>query len=507
MHARYLFSLGKKEREMSHKYRRYSLALQLILFLVLPLRLMAEDRALILGVGEYLKDDVNDLPGIDLDVDIMVDAAQLMGFKKNQIKVLRDSEVTFGNVVASVKGWLVDGVAENDRVLVYYSGHGGRLRDGNGDEKDDGKDEVLVLHEAGVYEEDGKKRLKGFLVDEDLGVLLSWIPSKNVMVFIDACNSGTATRNLSVDPALFGNSEVFPKYAHGDFEGLSADRDLLGALPSGYQFESKSSSIDSTTTNYFAISAARDDESALASSKGSYFTLGVAKAIKESLQTDRQLTPEFIQQQASAYISRYVPADKVHHPQYTGGPDRYRMPMATASLSAGASQTAGTSWSNLVSTSAEAAKRYGQLDLATSKTTYVIGEPVEISVSIPFQGYLNVITVDSRDNTTVLFPNRFHTDNKVTAGRLSIPTDKMNFALPASEPVGQTLVVAFLSDHPIDAYVDQVGGKRKSDGTPAEDFAEASHVAMRQFKAISVTQREEPRDRKYSSHVVVDTKR
>lgn len=493
-----------KGADTSHSTKLHISAIFSLLWAFLAAPAVAEDRALILGVGEYLKDDVNDLPGIDLDVDIMVDIAQLLGFRRDQIKVLSDDEVTFENVVAAVRTWLVDGVSENDRVLLYYSGHGSRRPDGNGDELEDGKDEVLVLHEAGVYVVDGRKQLKGLLVDEDLGTLLSWIPSKDVMVLIDACNSGTATRSLNIDPSLFGNSAVFPKYAFNDFDGLSADENLLGSSAKG-DTESRDSSIDARSSNYFAISAARDDESALASTKGSYFTVGISKAIRDALKNGTPITPEYLHQQSSAFIQKYVSADRVHHPQYTGSASRYSAPIATASLEDGASQTPGTAWSSLVELSQQAASRFGELELVTNKTNYAFGEPVEITIEIPFEGYLNVITVDSIDGSSVLFPNRFHEDNKVAPGRFAIPTEKMNFILPASEPAGETLVVAFLSEQPASAYKGQVGGKRKSDGTPAENFAEMSHISVSQLKGITVAERPQRNDRIFAAQVVVQT--
>ncbi len=496
------------KRADTSRYTRLLIGVALFMCTLLALPAIAEDRALILGVGEYYKEDVNDLPGIGYDVDIMVNTAQLLGYSRDQIKVMTDEEVTFENVLASFKTWLIDGVSENDRVLLYYSGHGSRLRDGNGDETEDGKDEVLVFHEAGVYEVDGKKRLRGFLVDENLGTLLSYIPSKNVMVLIDACNSGTATRSLAIDPGLFGNSEVFPKYAYSDFDGLSADDALPGFAARG-DVVSRDGSIDGQTTNYFAISAARDDESALATPKGSYFTVGISQAIQDALKNGTPITPEYLHQQSSAFIAKYVSAARVHHPQYTGSSSRYSTPIATASLDEGASQTEGTTWSSLVELSEQAASRFGALELATNKANYAIGDPVEITVGIPFEGYLNVITVDSKDGTTVLFPNRFHEDNKVAPGQFAIPTDQMNFILPASEPAGETLVVAFLSDKPSNAYKGQVGGKRKSDGTPAEDFAEVSHVSVGELKGIAVAERpprqEQRQDRIFAAKIVVQT--
>ena len=37
---------------------------------------------------------------------------------------------------------------------------------------------------------------------------------------------------------------------------------------------------------------------------------------------------------------------------------------------------------------------------------------------MPHAGYLNVVTVDSQDRATVLYPNKYNTTNEVKAGSL-----------------------------------------------------------------------------------------
>ena len=96
-------------------------------------------------------------------------------------------------------------------------------------------------------------------------------------------------------------------------------------------------------------------------------------------------------------------------------------------------------------------------------------------------GYLNVITVDSMDNATVLFPNRYHSDHAVTKGDFAIPTTKMAFELPASEPVGPTLVVAFVTSDPINFYESSTD-ERNVDGTINVDFTRMSHSATRAIR-------------------------
>ena len=83
----------------------------------------AEQRALLVGVGEYA-DPVNNLPAIDLDLDRMWDTLIVMGFKESQIHTLLDEQATSSRVKSEIGGWLTKGVQPTDRVIFYFSGHG-----------------------------------------------------------------------------------------------------------------------------------------------------------------------------------------------------------------------------------------------------------------------------------------------------------------------------------------------------------------------------------------------
>jgi hypothetical protein len=88
----------------------------------------------------------------------------------------------------------------------------------------------------------------------------------------------------------------------------------------------------------------------------------------------------------------------------------------------------------------------------------------------------------------VLFPNQFHSDNRVKAGKFKIPTANMTFELPASEPLGPTLVVGFVTEHPIDFYQQSLDG-RDAKGFMAVDFTELAPAATRAIKVAAKTKR------------------
>ena len=68
-----------------------------------------EDRALLIGVGRYAHFDER-LAGVSLDLDMMTEIAQLMGFQKKAIKILEHEQATTANVYETFENWLVQGM-------------------------------------------------------------------------------------------------------------------------------------------------------------------------------------------------------------------------------------------------------------------------------------------------------------------------------------------------------------------------------------------------------------
>lgn len=102
----------------------------------------AEDRALLVGVGQYERQGpFPDIPGIGWDLEIMREVARVLGFEESQIRVLADAEATRDGIATAFDGWLIDAVGPEDRALFYFSGHGYQRADQDGDEPD-GQDEI-----------------------------------------------------------------------------------------------------------------------------------------------------------------------------------------------------------------------------------------------------------------------------------------------------------------------------------------------------------------------------
>ena len=156
-----------------------------------------ERRALLVGVKDYADPLVPKLDGPENDVALLADVLKKhYGFRDADLKILLSRGATRAAILAATEEWLIRGVRAEDMVLFYYSGHGSQTADLNGDE-DDGLDEFLVAHdfEMKAWKED--KLFRGGILDDELGQLIERIPADSVTVILDACHSGTGTREIS----------------------------------------------------------------------------------------------------------------------------------------------------------------------------------------------------------------------------------------------------------------------------------------------------------------------
>lgn len=153
--------------------------------------------ALLVGVGAYKNPSVNTLRGPAADVAAMRELlVKRYGFPPENVCTLVDGAATTAAFRAAFDRTLVARAAQNDVAVFYFSGHGSQTRDTNGDDSGDGWDETLLLQDARV---NGVKDL----VDDELNTMLERLhaQTRNVVVILDSCNSGSATRDVG-DPSV-----------------------------------------------------------------------------------------------------------------------------------------------------------------------------------------------------------------------------------------------------------------------------------------------------------------
>jgi len=417
----------------------------------------ASSRALLVGVGDVRN---NPLPGIDVDIDNMKKVATIMGFESSSIKVLFNEQATSANVHAALSSWIRDGVGSNDRVLIYFSTHGTRVADA---QSAGGIDDAIVMHDT----EPAKGRLANVLLGRELGAAIAKSPSHNVLVLVDACHSGSATRDLQLDNLSLGTSKAvkrfytYPGMPEAPPAGV-ATRGIEGTRAVGASVRSD---------NYAALSAARDNEAASGTEQGGMFTLGVVGEIQQAARDGRPRSVEDLRTAATSYIAAHLKEADRSHPTTDGNPKLIGGALVLIPLKNGQ----GPLWQSLVALAGTGQPL--QVSAASGAAIHV-GDKVVLEVQVPRAGFLNVVTVDSQDRATVLYPNKYNPANEVTAGTFRFPTPQMSFLVRAAEPTGPSLVVAFLSARKVNLLDLGVEGKDAA-GKMQQAFTEVNGRATR----------------------------
>jgi len=199
---------------------------------------LAADRALLIGIDDYSGSRVDapdgrqatirDLRGALNDVQAMRRLLE-QGFDvaPEAILELTDAQATREAVLQAIDRWLIEGTEPGDRVFLHFSGHGSQVRDRDGDERDDGLDEVLVTSDARCRTDPSARRIvscENVLTDDVLGERLDRLVGRHTLVLIDSCHAGTSTRSL------FDAGTQGTRLASFDFTGDSASRSFKGEL-------------------------------------------------------------------------------------------------------------------------------------------------------------------------------------------------------------------------------------------------------------------------------------
>jgi hypothetical protein len=167
----------------------------------------AASRALLIGINQYT--GVPPLRGAVNDVALLSEVlTSRFGFQAKDVETLIDQQATRAGILAALDR-LAARSAEGDLVYLHFSGHGSQMRDRNGDEQD-GQDETIVP-------QDGRTQNVPDITDDEIGEKLSAIRAKSLIVVLDSCHSGTATRSLgakSSADALLGG--LTPRYVPPD---------------------------------------------------------------------------------------------------------------------------------------------------------------------------------------------------------------------------------------------------------------------------------------------------
>ena len=157
--------------------------------------------ALIIAVGDYPVSSGWDVISSTNDVDIMKSALIKQGFIEEDIVILKDSFATKEGICQELEN-LAQNTNSGDVVVIHFSGHGQQIMDNNGNNDEiDNYDESIIPYDAkSRFNTDYKG--ENHLRDDELMILIDNIRKKlgdkgDLLVILDSCHSGTATRGLS----------------------------------------------------------------------------------------------------------------------------------------------------------------------------------------------------------------------------------------------------------------------------------------------------------------------
>jgi hypothetical protein len=138
--------------------------------------------ALVIGVANY--EEVNRLPEAVLndarDVASVLQSSDYCGFPATNVRMLLDDQAT----LSAIKGALADLAATalpDDTVVIFFSGHGARLRQGAAETS------ALVSFDSKLRDPQ-----RTTFSEADFSAALAQIKAKRLLVLIDACHAGGA---------------------------------------------------------------------------------------------------------------------------------------------------------------------------------------------------------------------------------------------------------------------------------------------------------------------------
>lgn len=270
--------------------------------------------ALVIGIDKYPQLGARyDLKGCVNDAQLMASVLKdTFSFPEGNITRLLDEQATRQGILQAMKQ-LADRLADDDVVVVHYSGHGSQMRDREGDEPD-GFDETIVPHDSGR----GSRPNLDISDDEIYAWLveLTKITPYLTLIF-DCCHSGTIARDA------FGARSRWVERDERPLEELPPSP-VAGVLTRGTLRDIGPSGWLPLGDRYVLIAGCRDEESSYEygpKESGLDATHGALTFFltRELLKASSQTTYRDVFQAASAQVTMQQPRQ---HPQMEGAWDR-----------------------------------------------------------------------------------------------------------------------------------------------------------------------------------------
>ena len=424
----------------------------------------AETYALMMFIGDY-RAGIPKLEGVHHDVTSALSIAHQMGVRDQNIQLLQDKELTLEGMENAFDE-LDRRVLPGDKVFIYYSGHGGRQRVHDPEER---CAESLITVKGSSF------------IDTELEARLQKLSGRaqKIIAMIDSCHSGGVTTR--------GLQRFTPKFwSRGGEESCEAPVNLLTR-----SIVQASNTAGSGAKNYVYIAAAKNNEVSLDQpDKGGFATLAWAQCMAgEARDTDGSggLTAEEIRVCAQQKIDAETQGVEGVLPQHISIVGNPGLVMTLVSKKSDAqqspsltSQTAAASTLPLpalptaapVPTAAPAPQPaqsvhngapatlldiYNGRDdkrivtITPDKNTLKIGrDKFTFNINSSHEGYLYLMMAGSDGKTfDLLFPNKLDGNNFIQAGQ-TVQFPRANWEIVAQGPAGSDHILAIVADAPRD---------------------------------------------------------
>lgn len=305
---------------------RFLTSLLLATILATPLW-SAEKKALLIGINNYLRaGDEWDLKGCLNDVEM---TQQMLitkfQFPRENIKTLLDEQATAANIVQAIEEWLIADSKPGDIVYFHFSGHGSQMRDWDGDEED-GKDELLCPADM----QPGVRRT--VITDDQLGELLARVQAHNITVVLDACHSGTGTRDSALSRSRYMSFEPGEKTLHlQETRSATTRTDVLNQR--SLDKLSGSGGMESGFGSQVTISGCKPEQtSADAWISDGYYAGALTYNLVENI---KKASPNTTYRQLLESVARDIKADQYRQiPQIEGNIDQPLLSLGTTEVTA-----------------------------------------------------------------------------------------------------------------------------------------------------------------------------
>jgi hypothetical protein len=170
---------------------------------------VSSKRALLIGIDRYPHLDPRyQLHGCVNDVRLMAGILRdAYGFPEANIIMLTDEQATQQGIRVAVET-LIGAVTQGHVVVIEYSGHGSRVKDGPEADEPSGMDSTIVPHDSGRPPYPVRD-----ITDDEIHLWLSRLTQRtpNITLIFDCCYSGTISRDAFGDASRAVDPDPRPR--------------------------------------------------------------------------------------------------------------------------------------------------------------------------------------------------------------------------------------------------------------------------------------------------------